>query len=659
MEVLDIDWKNIDSRLVKDEFYEGIRAPKWLDFLAPEEPVDDDAWFCKPDCNHAKNAASFVKSPVFRSNKMRQPRLMNSSSSVSTSSTSPLGNKTASALNSKKNMGPLSTSITSLYELKAKENASGNVKKSSPLDRNKLQSTTFKYREHSENENPNRQRSASAVATSGRTPKLQSKKNTSTVVKASKQNSPVNLEKKGVGREAIHNLNTSSTGSPVAPSVSSGERGDRKQTFHSTSAYSPSTTHFQFPNPPTSTVPTEDPKIHPPTSTIPTDDPKIHPPTCTIPTDDPKIPSTKPGFAVKHTFSARNLFGKTAGKEFLAQISEFCSELKNLALNGSQADSSKQSNKHSKLSSNSSIEDQVKIAQDIDGNCLSVLSSERSIQDGSDNSKVNITSNVVDPDKCSKSGPMETGWLRHRSIKATAKICPKSLHQRQSMNDSNKKENTSSISDQKDHHQVHMEEIGRDTLGIADDPCAKKVRNRGDSPSADSFSGPIPCQEHGTSANLVNPETQRYMEGLDSHKNVLKEAHRKSIHAKIFNPSIWKKRRNEGMMQKGDCAKADCPRKDTLKQDFYQKIQSCPPSPQKVSRFSPTSTSSGQGRKPKMTPVQPLRTRTTEQCLLKELQFNKKSNRSFESTDNILTSPESKLYLPDVFWFLKGCTSTN
>lgn len=48
MEVLDIDWKNIDSRSVKDEFYEGIRAPKWLDFLAPEEPVDDDAWFCKP-----------------------------------------------------------------------------------------------------------------------------------------------------------------------------------------------------------------------------------------------------------------------------------------------------------------------------------------------------------------------------------------------------------------------------------------------------------------------------------------------------------------------------------------------------------------------------------------------------------------------------------
>ena len=109
-----------------------------------------------------------------------------------------------SALNGKKNMGPLSTSITSLYELKAKENALGNVKKPSPLDRNKLQSTTFKYREHSENENPNCQRSASAVATSGRTAKLQSKKNTSTVVKASKQNSPVNLEKKGVGRQAIH-----------------------------------------------------------------------------------------------------------------------------------------------------------------------------------------------------------------------------------------------------------------------------------------------------------------------------------------------------------------------------------------------------------------------------------------------------------------------
>jgi hypothetical protein len=40
------------------------------------------------------------------------------------------------------------------------------------------------------------------------------------------------------------------------------------------------------------------------------------------------------------------------------------------------------------------------------------------------------------------------------------------------------------------------------------------------------------------------------MEGLDSHKNALKDAHIKSIYAKIFNPSIWKKQRNNGMVQK-------------------------------------------------------------------------------------------------------------
>lgn len=632
MEVLDIDWKNIDSRFVKDEFYEGIRAPKWLDFLAPEEAVDDDAWFCKPDCNHPKNAASFVKSPVFRSNKTRQPRLMNSSSTVSTSSTSPLGNKTASALNGKKTRGPLSTSVTSLYELKAKENASANVKKLSPLDRNKLQLTAAKCREDSENENPNRSRSVSAVATSGRTPKLQCKKNTaSTVVRASKENSPVNLEKQGVAKQEIHNLSISSRSSPVATPVSSEKRGDRKQTIHNVSTYSPSKTHSQIPKPPINK----------------------------IPTDDPKIPNTKSGFASKHTFSARNLFGKTAGKDFLAQLSEFCSELKNLALNGSQADSTKQSNKPSNLASDSSIGDQVEQAQNVDGNYLSELSSD--IQDCSKDHKVTITNSVVDPDKCSNSGPMETGWLRHRSIKSTAKICPKSIEQRQSMDYSNKKENMSFISDQKDHLHVQMEEIVRDTLGIVDDyePGSKKVKNRGDSPSVDSFSGPIPCQEHGIFVHSVNPETQRYVEGLDSHKNPLKEAHKKSIHAKIFNPSSWKKQRNVGMAQKDDCSKAACPKKDNLKQDFYQKIQSRPPSPQKVSRFSPTSTCSSQGRKPKMTPVQPFRLRTTERCILREHQFNKKSNRSLESTDNILTSPESKLYMPDVFWFLKRCTSMN
>ena len=32
---------------LKDEFYENIQAPKWIDFDLPEAPVDDHEWFCK------------------------------------------------------------------------------------------------------------------------------------------------------------------------------------------------------------------------------------------------------------------------------------------------------------------------------------------------------------------------------------------------------------------------------------------------------------------------------------------------------------------------------------------------------------------------------------------------------------------------------------
>ena len=239
-------------------------------------------------------------------------------------------------------------------------------------------------------------------------------------------------------------MSTSSTSSPIATYVSSEKRGDRKQTFHNVSSYS------QIPKPSTNI----------------------------IPIDDPKILATKSGYALNHTFFARNLFEKTARKEFMAQLSEFCSELKNLALNGSWADSTKQFNKPSKLASKSSIEDQVKQVQDIDGNCLYVLSPEKSTQDGSNDHKVTISNSVVDPDKCSKSGPMETGWLRHKRIKATANICPKSIEQRQSMDDLNKNKNISSISNQKDHLQVQMEEIFRDTLSIVHESFAKKVKKQ-------------------------------------------------------------------------------------------------------------------------------------------------------------------------------------
>ncbi|KAJ0253554.1 Interferon-activable protein [Hirschfeldia incana] len=66
MEPAQIDWKRIDSRFVEDVFYEHIRAPKWFDFLAPNhlDTVDDDAWFCKPDCNHPKRPEDFFQTPT-------------------------------------------------------------------------------------------------------------------------------------------------------------------------------------------------------------------------------------------------------------------------------------------------------------------------------------------------------------------------------------------------------------------------------------------------------------------------------------------------------------------------------------------------------------------------------------------------------------------
>ncbi|KAJ9558373.1 hypothetical protein OSB04_012987 [Centaurea solstitialis] len=59
MEVATIDWK--DSKFEKDELYEHINAPQWIDFSSPNShsPPDDDAWFCRPDCNHPKIADDF------------------------------------------------------------------------------------------------------------------------------------------------------------------------------------------------------------------------------------------------------------------------------------------------------------------------------------------------------------------------------------------------------------------------------------------------------------------------------------------------------------------------------------------------------------------------------------------------------------------------
>ncbi|CAI9764690.1 unnamed protein product [Fraxinus pennsylvanica] len=61
MEVAVIDWKNIDSRFVKDEVYEHINAPQWIDFSVPDDTIDDEAWFCRPNCNHPKTIEDFFK----------------------------------------------------------------------------------------------------------------------------------------------------------------------------------------------------------------------------------------------------------------------------------------------------------------------------------------------------------------------------------------------------------------------------------------------------------------------------------------------------------------------------------------------------------------------------------------------------------------------
>lgn len=64
MEPAKIDWKRIESVFVEDSVYENINAPKWVDFLSPDQAsVDDVAWFCRPNCKHPKTAEDFLKTP--------------------------------------------------------------------------------------------------------------------------------------------------------------------------------------------------------------------------------------------------------------------------------------------------------------------------------------------------------------------------------------------------------------------------------------------------------------------------------------------------------------------------------------------------------------------------------------------------------------------
>ncbi|PWZ57732.1 hypothetical protein Zm00014a_010369 [Zea mays] len=64
MEPKDIDWSRVVSRYVRDETYEDIEAPHWADLTDPNAgraAVDDEAWFCRPDCQHPKTADDFLK----------------------------------------------------------------------------------------------------------------------------------------------------------------------------------------------------------------------------------------------------------------------------------------------------------------------------------------------------------------------------------------------------------------------------------------------------------------------------------------------------------------------------------------------------------------------------------------------------------------------
>ncbi|XP_031110974.1 uncharacterized protein LOC116015105 [Ipomoea triloba] len=75
MEVAVIDWKNLDSRFVKDDLFEHFNAPQWVDFSAPDDAavaVDDEAWFCRPDCNHPKTVEDFYNAALTPTSELRR-----------------------------------------------------------------------------------------------------------------------------------------------------------------------------------------------------------------------------------------------------------------------------------------------------------------------------------------------------------------------------------------------------------------------------------------------------------------------------------------------------------------------------------------------------------------------------------------------------------
>ncbi|XP_076959640.1 uncharacterized protein LOC143635777 [Bidens hawaiensis] len=74
MDVAVIDWT--DSKFEKDVVYEDINAPQWIDFSNADDhhphAVDDDAWFCRPECNHPKTVEDFFKQRTPGSSKLQR-----------------------------------------------------------------------------------------------------------------------------------------------------------------------------------------------------------------------------------------------------------------------------------------------------------------------------------------------------------------------------------------------------------------------------------------------------------------------------------------------------------------------------------------------------------------------------------------------------------
>ncbi|XP_058072323.1 uncharacterized protein LOC131221169 [Magnolia sinica] len=216
MEPMDIDWKSVESRFVEDELYEHINAPKWIDLSAYSSLVDDEAWFCRPDCRHPKNADDF---------KVKNLRSANDMEIL------PLGERNRRDTNLKRR-GLLSSA--SLQDPRSNKTVP-------EIPRSKKASK--KFREDGENENPNRSPAPS--------------------IKTFKASIKSSAEKK----PAVTKMRTTS--------------------FESSA-------------------------------------------------DSPQV-EQRPLPRLKSTLSARNLF---AGKEILNQITEFCSELKKLAVSTRERENS-------------------------------------------------------------------------------------------------------------------------------------------------------------------------------------------------------------------------------------------------------------------------------------------------------------------------------